>query len=97
MGCVWLLAMVVAILLLIFWLRQFILLMATPDASFPGRYDKILWFVLFLLGGIVGPIAYWYYGIVARRTATRIAMALDQADELEHDAAAGEHDERLQP
>lgn len=56
----------VVLLLMVFWLVQFIHLMRMPDAAFPGRHDKVLWVVTFLLAGFVAPIAFWLSGISRR-------------------------------
>jgi hypothetical protein len=91
MQCVILAAALVVLLLLVFWLRQFIVLMALPDSVFPGRYDKTLWFVLFLAGGFLGPTAFWLYGI-ARRAAMRLA-----AEEVarQSDMGSADYDEGI--
>ena len=46
---------------LIIWVQQFFDLMSSGDGKFPGRYDKVLWFVVLILGNILGAIAYWYW------------------------------------
>jgi len=33
----------------IFWICQFVLLMALQDEILPGRHDKVLWFIAFLV------------------------------------------------
>jgi len=48
----------VAILLFIFWLRQFISLMERSDDTFNGRYDKPIWAAVFLLFGVLGAFIY---------------------------------------
>jgi hypothetical protein len=72
MACVIILAALIGFLLLVFWFREFILLMAMPDKVFPGRYDKVLWFVLFVVAGIVAPFAF-YLTRLAMRSAARLA------------------------
>ena len=42
-----------ALVLLVFWIIQFAQLMAMRDDEFPGRYDKILWFIAFLTLNVV--------------------------------------------
>jgi hypothetical protein len=42
-----------------FWIAQFIDLMMMPDDDFPGRFDKVLWVVVFLvLFVLVAPVAF---------------------------------------
>jgi hypothetical protein len=41
------------LVLLVFWIIQFAQLMAMRDDEFPGRFDKILWFVAFLTLNVV--------------------------------------------
>ena len=48
----------VAILLLIFWIRQFFDLMARTDDTFPGKYDKVIWAAVFLLTYVFGAFLY---------------------------------------
>jgi hypothetical protein len=53
---------VIAVVLLInaaFWIWQFLDLMMMPDEDFPGRFDKALWVVVFLMFFVfVAPIAF---------------------------------------
>lgn len=42
----------------IFWICQFVLLMALQDEILPGRHDKVLWFIAFLLCPILAPFAF---------------------------------------
>jgi len=52
----------VCVLLLInaaFWIWQFLDLMMMPDDDFPGRFDKVLWVVVFVtLFVLVAPFAF---------------------------------------
>jgi hypothetical protein len=41
------------LVLLVFWIIQFAQLMAMRDDEFPGRFDKILWFIAFLTLNVV--------------------------------------------
>jgi hypothetical protein len=50
---------VVLLLNAIFWVVQFMDLMTMPDDDFPGRFDKVLWVVVFVaLFLIVAPFAF---------------------------------------
>lgn len=48
----------IAILAVFFWVREFIHLMGLADEAFPGRYDKVLWFLLLVLLPPVGALAF---------------------------------------
>ncbi len=39
----------------VFWIYQFIQLMLLTDADFPGKNDKVLWFVAFMLLSVLAP------------------------------------------
>ena len=41
------------LVLLVFWIIQFAQLMAMRDEDFPGRFDKVLWFIAFLTLNVV--------------------------------------------
>ena len=45
----------VGVVYLMFWGFQLVQLMMLDDGDFPGRYDKILWFVLFCTFVLVAP------------------------------------------
>ena len=49
---------VVCVLFLIFWAFQFIHLMSMGDSDLPGRYDKVLWFILFYLFFLFAPFLF---------------------------------------
>jgi hypothetical protein len=57
---------VVGILLLVFWICQFISLMLLSDADFPGRHDKVLWAAAFLLLFVVAAFAFYYWKMAYR-------------------------------
>ncbi len=42
----------------IFWVCQFVLLMALQDDILPGRHDKVLWFIAFLVCPLFTPFAF---------------------------------------
>jgi len=46
------------VLLLILWLKQFVMLMLLEDNLFPGRYDKIIWAAAFILLFWITPFAF---------------------------------------
>ncbi|MBN1972826.1 MAG: hypothetical protein JW787_04260 [Sedimentisphaerales bacterium] len=58
-----LLVVIVAVLLFLFWLRQFIDLMTQSDDSFPGKYDKPVWVAVLLLTGAIGALVYVIYKV----------------------------------
>ncbi len=49
---------IIAILLFIFWIRQFIDLMGRSDDSFSGKYDKPIWAAVLLLTFVIGALVY---------------------------------------
>ncbi|HEU5115427.1 MAG TPA: hypothetical protein VFT74_01985 [Isosphaeraceae bacterium] len=56
------LAIAVGIVALVLgWLHEFLFLMGLGDESFPARYDKLIWVVLFLILPPVGAVAFWMY------------------------------------
>lgn len=48
----------IAIALVVFWLSQMVGLMDMKDNEFPGKHDKILWFVALLIGSFAGALAF---------------------------------------
>jgi hypothetical protein len=61
------------LVLLVFWIIQFAQLMAMRDDEFPGRFDKILWFIAFLTLNVVAASIFlsWKQIAVASRTKLR--------------------------
>ena len=53
------LAVLAAVCLVILWAGQLLELMRMKDSEFPGRYDKVLWFVLLLVSGPLGALIFW--------------------------------------
>lgn len=68
-----LLIIVVAALALVFWGYQLVQLMMLEDSDFPGRYDKILWFVLFCATFLLAPFLF----IAWKRAIMRLRMSGD--------------------
>jgi hypothetical protein len=64
---------VIALLLLIVWWWQFIQLMMFSDSDFPGRYDKPLWAVLFIVACVIAPFLFmhWKSAYLTMRADTR--------------------------
>jgi hypothetical protein len=62
---------VVFLCLFVFWCYQFAGLMLLSDSDFPGKYDKIIWVVVFLLVFPAAPFAFvlWKHAHMAVRTA----------------------------
>lgn len=56
-----LLIIIVGGALVVFWVWQFILLMLSRDDEFPGRNDKLIWVVVFLLLVPLAPLAYYFF------------------------------------
>jgi len=52
---------VVSLVLIVFWVYQFVLLMLLSDDDFPGRYDKILWVAVFVLLSVIAPFAFLWW------------------------------------
>jgi hypothetical protein len=44
--------------LAVLWIIQFVFLMSLQDAILPGRHDKILWVVAFLVCPFLTPLAF---------------------------------------
>jgi hypothetical protein len=63
----------ISLALVVFWVYQFVQLMLLDDADFPGRYDKILWVVAFVLLFVVAPFAFlaWKWAWVTVRAGER--------------------------
>ena len=57
---------VVVILIVVFWICQFVSLMLLSDADFPGKHDKILWTAAFLLLFVVAAFAFYYWKMAYR-------------------------------
>ena len=53
------LAVLAAVCLAILWAGQLLELMRMTDSDFPGRHDKVLWFVLLLVSGPLGALIFW--------------------------------------
>ena len=50
--------LIIAVVLLLFWLSQMVALMNMKDDEFPGGHDKILWFIAILIGSFAGALAF---------------------------------------
>lgn len=46
------------VMMLIFWVRELVTLMGLGDEAFPGRHDKILWFLLLVALPPIGMVAF---------------------------------------
>ena len=49
---------VVALILCIVWVYQFVQLMMLSEADFPGKYDKCLWTAAFIVAAGLAPFAF---------------------------------------
>jgi hypothetical protein len=83
MECLTVAITVVALAFLALWLVQFVYLMRMPDAAFPGRYDKVLWVVTFLVAGLFAPLVVWLSGVARRRMVVDEGPEPDEESELE--------------
>ena len=48
----------IVVALLLFWLSQLLALTNMKNDEFPGKHDKILWFVAVLVGSFAGWLAF---------------------------------------
>ena len=48
-----LLLLIVIVALIVIWCKEFIFMMALGDSDYPGRYDKSLRFITFIIFSIV--------------------------------------------
>ena len=58
MSVPFLVGFVVSIILVLLWAFQFVQLMLLEDTDFPGRYDKILWVVVFIVLFFLAPLLF---------------------------------------
>ncbi|MHC5056836.1 MAG: hypothetical protein ACYTKD_19295 [Planctomycetota bacterium] len=63
MGPILALAAAVALPLVIFWACQLLSLMRMKDEEFPGRYDKVLWFIIVFFGSLLGALIFWLWKV----------------------------------
>jgi hypothetical protein len=68
-----LILLVLATAFAIFWCRRFIELMLLSDSDFPGKYDKTLWGVAFILMFFLAPFAFafWKHAYLVMRAAEK--------------------------
>lgn len=52
----------IALCLIALWVQQFAELMRLPDSAFPGRNDKVLWTVAFIVMPWLVPITFLAWG-----------------------------------
>ena len=55
----------IAVVLIAFWCSKFVQLMSLGDNLFPGKYDKLLWFSLFILIPPIAPFAFGFWRLEA--------------------------------
>jgi hypothetical protein len=63
-----------------FWVYQFVQLMLLSEVDFPGKYDKCLWTVAFILAFVLAPFAFFGWKIAYR------AMLAKQVETTKHEA-----------
>jgi RsiW-degrading membrane proteinase PrsW (M82 family) len=56
-----------AVSVAVLWVCEFVQLMALGDRDFPGQHDKVLWVVAFLVGNVLGAIAFHYWRLLPER------------------------------
>lgn len=52
-------AVLIGLILSVFWVYQFVQLMLFSDGDFPGRYDKPLWAAAFVFAFLLAPLAFF--------------------------------------
>ena len=57
-GLLGLVVLVAAIAVVYWWCTSFVFMMGLSDSQLPGRYDKILWFVVFFTLWIFAPVVF---------------------------------------
>jgi hypothetical protein len=85
------LLLILMLVLLVFWVIQFTELMGMSDGEFPGKHDKILWFVAFLSLNFVGAavfVAWKQVRIMARARAREGEIERAPERETEHPASS---------
>jgi len=50
--------LLVLIALVWYWCSRVVVLMSTEDNDMPGRYDKVLWLVLFIVVPVLTPFVF---------------------------------------
>jgi hypothetical protein len=48
----------IILLLIFFWFREFIFMMSLNDSNFPGKSDKVLWFIIFFILPLFAPFLF---------------------------------------
>ncbi|MHC4253242.1 MAG: hypothetical protein ACYS9X_29330 [Planctomycetota bacterium] len=88
MGPILAIAAAVALPLVIFWACQLLSLMRMRDEEFPGRYDKILWFIIVFFGSLLGALIFWLWKVgradereLASEMGEIVSSALKKEDE----------------
>ncbi len=78
---------VIGIALLIFWIVELFDLMGKRDDEFPGRYDKVLWFIVIFFGFALGALIFvlWKSRQAAERTAEQTAACVGRILEQAQD------------
>ena len=53
-----LIVIVLIVIIIIFWFIEFIFLMSLNDSNFPGKSDKVLWFIVFFILPLLAPFLF---------------------------------------
>lgn len=59
-----------AAVFILYWIREFVFLMSLENTLFPGRYDKVLWWIAFFICPLLLPPAFHLW----RRTTERARL-----------------------
>jgi hypothetical protein len=73
------LVLLLGLVLVAFWVRQFVNLMSARDEDFPGRHDKVIWAAALLLTNLVGAAAFAVWAR-ERTAAARLHERLRRVD-----------------
>ena len=57
-GAVGGLVIVFAIAFIYWWASSFVFMMCLSDSDLPGRHDKVLWFITFLMLSLLAPLLF---------------------------------------
>ena len=56
-----LIACVIAFTVLLFWLKELLILLSMRDQDFPGHNDKLIWFLFMFFGTFLGALVFCYW------------------------------------
>ena len=50
--------LLISIIIIFFWYKEFVFMMALEDSDYPGKKDKILWFIVFFVFPFLAPFLF---------------------------------------